>query len=173
MDYQSVVAVLRNFSNILVTGPQRSGTTICAKMIASDLNLRYVDENEFKVDKLHMLLNILGKEQNIVMQAPGLSRFCHLLNGYDVAVVFMRRDIESIIQSQERIAWPSCNEKNELSKYGYDEGIISEIKYAYWDNYQKQVTKHHFEFHYDALKSHPLWIDKEQRVDFKPRQIEL
>ena len=36
--------VLRGFDKIIVSGPQRSGTTIVARILASDLGLRFLIE---------------------------------------------------------------------------------------------------------------------------------
>ena len=39
---------LLNFAVVLVSGPQRSGTTICAKMIAHDTGHTYIPESEYQ-----------------------------------------------------------------------------------------------------------------------------
>lgn len=47
----------------------------------------------------------------------------------------------------------------ELYKYGYSTGIISRIKYEFWDTYQKDVLDYRCgEFSYNDLESHPLFI---------------
>ena len=46
---------LKEFPVVLVTGPQRSGTRICAKMIAHDTGHRFVDEREIHTDSLYEL----------------------------------------------------------------------------------------------------------------------
>ena len=38
-------AELKKFKKIIVSGPQRSGTRICGKIIAHDLDYRYCDES--------------------------------------------------------------------------------------------------------------------------------
>jgi len=164
---------LSRFETIVVTGPQRSGTTICAKIIAHELGYDYIDENEFGVHEFHRFLDIVENGLGKVLQCPGLSRYVHLLSCFnDTVIVFMKRDINDIIASQERIAWGK-NELRELEMYGYDFGCnipVAEIKYGFW-NYQKGFLKDWIEVEYESLSEHPLWIPKERRVGFKPRQV--
>ena len=88
---------LRDFSKIIVTGPQRSGTRICAKMIAHDTRHRYVDESEIGVDSLYRLWSLLRNERRFVVQCPALCRHVHLFGSADTAIVLMRRDVKDIV----------------------------------------------------------------------------
>jgi len=45
-------------------------------------------------------------------------------------------------------------------------GIISKIKYDFWEKYQKKNIKNAFEIEYNSLKKHPLWINKKERENF-------
>jgi len=103
-----------------------------------------------------------------VVQCPVLCRHVHMLAGDDVAVVLMRRRIEDIIASQKRIGW--MWEWLELARYDRLDGVISEIKYNFWDQFQKDRIKHAFEIEYENLTAHPLWLDKEVRQDFEANQ---
>ena len=80
----------------------------------------------------------------------------------------MRRRIEDIIASQERVEW--TGEPYELSRYGLKEGVISKVKYDYWDNGQKAKIHNPFEVEYESLREHPLWVPKEERLDWEPRR---
>ena len=51
---------------IFVTGAQRSGTTIAARIIASDLNANYVDESDYHPEDL---------PSNAIIQAPFIYKF--------------------------------------------------------------------------------------------------
>ena len=106
---------LKPFDKIVVTGPQRSGTRICAKMIAQDLGKEYVSEAHVGVNVFGLLEEMLEKRKNFVVQCPGLCRHVHLIGREDTAVVFMRRSLEHIIGSQRRIRWGRRNERQELS----------------------------------------------------------
>jgi hypothetical protein len=162
---------LSGFNKILVTGPQRSGTTICGKMIAQDLGMKYVDEDTFKVFDIDLFEDLINDSERLVIQCPGLCHIIHLYGRGNIAIVFMKRDIKDIIASQERIHWPK--EKGELTKYEKTEGIISKVKYDFWHFHQKDKINFQFEIEYSSLKSHPLWIPKDKRINFKPKQTKI
>ena len=164
---------LRPFKKIMVTGPQRSGTTICARMIAHDLGLRYIDEDgvgwkSASVMDENALCRLFRLETGFVVQAPAAAHICHQFSAEDTAIVFMFRNINDIIASQTRIGWPY--EDVELSKYGAAHGPIAQVKYEYWREVQKPQIIHPFEIHYKSLATHPLWVPKAERSNFKPRQ---
>ncbi|MBU2685873.1 MAG: hypothetical protein KKF27_21740, partial [Gammaproteobacteria bacterium] len=47
----------------------------------------------------------------------------------------------------------------ELYKYGYSNGVISRIKYDFWNNHQKLVLNERArEINYHYLERHPLFI---------------
>lgn len=155
---------MRRFDLIVVTGPQRSGTTIATKMIATDLDMEYVEEERFDVHYFHRLLPLLTGRR--VIQAPALSAYCHLLPE-EVAVVFMIRPVEEIQRSEQRVRWPE--EHVELAKYFRTTGTIAQVKYDVWRQHQRPNIRHWFELKYAALQQHPLWI--EDRAHFHSRQI--
>ena len=159
---------LSKFDKILVTGPQRSGTRICAKMIAHDTGHGYVDELDIKMDSLYSFQALFSREKSVVIQCPVMCRHIHMFNMDNVAVVLMRRRVEDIVASQERIAWPW--EKLELARYDRLDGVIAEVKYRFWDEYQKQRLEHAFEVEYDGLSKHPLWVTKDLRRKFSATQ---
>ncbi len=159
---------LKVFRTVLVTGPQRSGTTIAGKMIAHDTGYQYVDENEFHVDNLDEFKPIVRRRPRIVVQCPGLCRFAHHFADNQTLVVLMRRPIAGIRKSEKRINW--SEEPRELWKYGRRAGVIAEIKYQYWDEKQRAAIPHTMEIEYESLAAHPLFVPKEKRAHFKPRQ---
>jgi len=153
---------LKHHDQIVVTGPHRSGTTIVMEMIAHDLNYERYRE-----------------EKGSVYQVPLLSSKCHELPDY-VAVVFVRRPEEDILASQKRINWGDednkINEFHEITKY-HDfvslldsEWSAAKVKYEVWKRAQKEKIRHPYEINYNSLFGHPLWIPKEKRKNFNPRQ---
>jgi len=80
----------------------------------------------------------------------------------------MRRKIEDIIASQKRISWSW--EWLELARYDRTDGIIAEVKYQFWDQYQKELIKHAYENEYESLAAHPLWVAKMNARIFDARQ---
>ena len=161
---------LGGFERVLVTGPQRSGTRICSKMIAHDTGLRFVDERAFAADSLNRLWKMLQQETGIVVQCPALCRYVHLLTGESDAVVFMRRPIVDIVASQERIGWEW--EPPERIRYGGGVDLIASVKWWEWIDWQKRMIHYPFEIYYNDLAEHPLWIPKEQRANFEACQTE-
>ena len=159
---------MTQFDKILVTGPQRSGTRICARMIAHDTGYRYVDEKEIAVGHRDLLEALSGK---FVVQCPALCHCVHEFSADDTLIILMRRKIEDIIASQERIEWG--NEQDQLRRhYGGVEGPISMVRYRFWEQYQRPRIRHVLEVEYESLSGHSLWIPREARFNFAPDQWE-
>ena len=100
----------------------------------------------------------------------------HLLENDDIAVVFMLRNTDEVIQSEQRIDWLHPHNKLEKEKYFSPRSRlpISVLKTRMWRTYQKKlIGERAFELDYESLENHPLWIDKSLRENFGPRQIEL
>jgi hypothetical protein len=155
---------LAKFNKIIVTGPHRAGTRICAKMIAHDTGYEYVDESDIYFDCLHALCRLLGNTKRYVIQCPALCRYVHTLSTDDLSVVMMRRDEEDIIASQKRLN--QFAEKSELARYDHSSGVLARIKYQFWEQEQRDRIKHAFEIEYESLATHPLWIPKPLRQGF-------
>jgi len=168
-----MITKLSNEERVLVTGPQRSGTRIAAKIIANDLGYKYVDEDEFGVYDIARFLGIYEQQTNIVIQCPSMSRYAHLFNHEGTFIVFMMRDVAEIIASQKRINWTA--DKEERRRYGNvkDERPISVIKYDYWERVQKPMTLKYLEMNYNDLSTSHLWISKANRLKFTAKQTEL
>lgn len=150
-----------SFDRILVTGPQRSGTRICAKMIARDLGYRFVDEREFDTANLRKLEILLDTEEKIVVQCPALSSYIHALEAPNALVIWMDRDPEEIAASQERIRWSAKGQRRLLFDILH-EIPTTELKKMLW-RWQKRHIPHYRHVEYRALRSHPLWVDKKDR----------
>jgi hypothetical protein len=180
-----VIESLQLFDCIIVSGPQRSGTTVTAKMLSMDLNMLLHDESEFGVNNLSFVNKAIGGNINRCFQAPGMTHCLHLLensNGSNACVVWMDRPTAEIEESQERIGWKEQGYPDkQLSLYSTAPHAanseiveISEIKKWHWRNWQKEAMRlTFFEMQYgcDYHKQHEIWCDKEQRVDFLPKQI--
>jgi hypothetical protein len=166
---------LQPFSTIVVTGPQRSGTKFTAEIIAAELGLQYVHESEFGVHALDHCWKLL--DQPVVIQAPALSAYCHLLPPH-VAVVFMLRELGQILASQERIAgWRDVEEPRELAKYFRLPGgePIAQLKYAVWEQFQKPALtaagKPFLELRFPTdVENHPRFVSAAERRDWLPHQ---
>lgn len=166
---------LKQHNLILVTGPQRAGTTIAAKIIAHDTGHQYIDERDFEAVNKEQWWLIVNSAEKAVIHCPGMCRWvAEAGRRDDVLVVLVKRPIDDIIASQERIGW--SHEEFELSNY---EGFaqpgepISAVKYRYWDEVQANKIKHSGVVFYGELKRHKLWVPKKDRADFHARQTAI
>jgi len=161
---------LWQFDKIIVTGAQRSGTTIGMLILAEELGYEGIKEEEIDVDNLNLFSELLNKRR-FALQAPGLCSITHLLRGKDTAVVFMKRKVEDILASEKRIGW-NVHEPYEKAKYfTNDEEPISATKLFNWEVYQKPLLlERAFDLEYDSLKGHQLFI--ENRTGFGARQTQ-
>ena len=150
---------------ILVTGPQRSGTTIAAHIIANRLGYRYIDEGEFSIDDVGRAKQLI-RQGHVVLQAPAL---CHVAHTFGCAVVMMRRPLAEIHNSERRVHWNGCKAKAEGAKYGVDGSQVAEAKYKRWDEEQKFQCLS-FNLDYYSLSANPLWRDAQWRKRFAIRQ---
>lgn len=142
---------------IIVTGPQRSGTTIAAQILAHDFGYTYVDESEYNPQNL---------PPNAVIQAPFLLK-CVLELSYflpTASFVFMYRDKQEIVKSMKRIQWYNDFIDNPLFYsdyvnhcYDYISLLESTLSSTRWKR-----------LNYSDLASHPLFV--KQRKNFTVRQ---
>ena len=159
-----------DFSKILVTGPQRSGTRIVAKMIAHDNDIQYVSEQQIAVRDERKVRHFLYRNDRLVIQCPGLCHRIEDFSGTNILIVIVVRNVEDIIASQRRINW-NRHQHKELSLYGKKSGIISEVRYEHW-KLQKKKIANWLEIRYEDLKDHPLFIPKDLRKNFRYNQTE-
>lgn len=156
---------------MVVSGPQRSGTTFAAKVVAAELGWTFLDETTFGIQNRQMWRRLLQHEQRSVVQCPAMMRHLHDDVPDDVLVVVMRRHVSDIVASQHRIGWEW--ERTELSRYGLKSGSISEVKYDWWDTHKMDGPARWVELDYDTLSGHPMWVAPEVRVTFSPKQTEV
>lgn len=141
-------------------------------MIAHDTGHTLADETTWGVHNPAGLLAALNSPP-VVAQCPALFKWVLDRPTEEVFVVLVRRNLEEIYRSQERIAWGF--EFEELSKFGFVPAYsgghhlrAAEIKYAYWDWGTKPPLR--IEIAYDDLRNHPLWVNEEERKNFTPKQ---
>jgi hypothetical protein len=180
---------------VLVSGPQRSGTRICARMISNDIGLSYIDETdipeffrsqdrEVVIDAVQNLINgdVSGLRfpprdvENFVLHCPPFMPWIHLVKG--VFVVIMRRPIEDIERSMKRINWKENLQELEYNKIGFTRfgepkpgyvrtnSSLAKLKYNFWNSYQRKHVMDHVEIEYNDLGGHSMWIHAEDRINF-------
>jgi len=161
---------LKKYNNIVVSGPQRSGTRIAAKIIAYDTEKAYIDEKDINYHDFRLLEWYLT-QGNVVIQCPALCHMLHYITNEDTLVVMVRRPIEEIMASEHR-CWGKEPMRIELFKYGHSSGIISHVKYSVWAKMQKPTLgKRAKAINYHDLENHELFI--KDRKDFRWDQTHI
>ena len=141
---------------IIVTGPQRSGTTIAARIIAEQTGGVYVDELDY----------CLPLPDKAVVQAPFLLHQA-LEASYmipNVRFAFMYRAPGDIVASMERVEWYAdwYEDPNFYPHY---------VKhcYEYIDLLKRTLRKDQwFDVQYESLVHHPLFV--QERTGFTVKQ---
>lgn len=158
---------LRQYDAIVVTGMQRSGTTLAARIIAHDTGHIYVDEDDYGTKDVGMWVSLVTEQSwGHVIHSPAMSRYLERVSGYeDVFVVWVTRPCEEVARSAERIGW---NPAEEGAKYGLSGSIttgqVCEEKRRYWRCCQRTLFgRNYTEVAYEAFKAHPLWVEAEAR----------
>lgn len=148
-----------NYPPIVVTGPQRSGTTIASQILASDLDRQAVDESEFTMG---------ADYTNCVIQLPqALDHFILLQHVYPgVQFLFVRRDPLDIIQSMKRIQW--CKDDVHDWDVFLERYVVSRL--LLWNHIKQQAPDACSEIDYEALSDHPFFVDKDKRQKFTSKQ---
>jgi len=177
-DLEEVIQSLRIFNKILVTGPQRSGTTIAAQIIAADSSMPCVDEKEYSWRDPAIFRNLLNSKERLVIQCPNFAHIIEQFAGPGKCIVFMHRDPREIIASQRRIGWRSASYQRKLyrGKVPYLMHLVTPIcviKYLHWHLHQKVLIPHYCDLSYASLSSHPRWIKPVQRSAFNAKQTAL
>ncbi len=174
MSYKDVLPSLKLGGNhkIIVTGPQRSGTQIGAKILAHDLNLPFIEEREFNTHNLEKFIEIIKNHQKYVIHAPAMAPYIHEMPGI---IVFMNRNIKDIIRSQRRVDWKEHGlHAGSIERTKYFEGDTepsAQIKIRTWQTHQRILLETRaIDLDYESLKYHPLWVNQEDRNNFKERQ---
>jgi hypothetical protein len=164
---------LAEHSRIVVTGPQRAGTRIATKMIAADTGHTYVDESEFAFTNGAKWRKVLRRNR-VVVQCPAMMKDVVDDPPPGIFVVLMRRSLDEIHESAERIDWEGEHQGNtaELQKFGQTEGDSASLKYEYWNGHTDRSFPF-LEVNYESLKDHRLWIDKDLRKDFTAHQTTI
>lgn len=174
---QEVIDELSQYKMVIVSGPQRSGTTITAKMLSEDLGYEFINEFDGRFRNNFDNLNRLADhEQRFVVQAPVMCNVVQKLNKPGMAVVMMIRDRAEIIRSQDRINWTKHHEPTELAAYkktwGVADGRICDVKYDIWEQQKPQMQVPYYEMQYESayMKDHRLYREPKQRKNFGPKQ---
>ena len=175
MRYEDLIKELksRGFKRILVTGAHRSGTTFAAAAIAHDLGLIFYPEENIRGGSLILLKEFQKTHKKYVMQAPGLSVNCHIVD-FDI-VIMMRRNLPDIIDGMrilnDRVIQFELNRIETMFGDKYVKLGLPLAKLAIFNEIQKPLINNSAILDYESLLNHPLWIPETKRKDWHIRQI--
>ncbi len=178
MDTASLFDSLKQYRKILVTGPQRSGTTITSRILAAESGYRCVDEREFAWHDLRLFRALISTPEKMVIQCPSMSHLVEEFGQPENLVVFMQRNPLDIIASEKRVRWKSerYGKKLYCGKVSYIFHWMTPLcilKYLHWHFEQKPIIPSYVDLPYESLREHPLWIAKEKRSAFGAKQTSL
>lgn len=164
---------LKNFSKIVVTGPQRSGTNLLSQHLLDKFfefaGYQYVDELEFDFYLETRFAEKMTDKKKMVIQAPTMSHLAHHLDAPNTFVFFCIRKVSDIINSEERAGWNGHKfERANYRRSEFDQIPISQAKYDYWFFEQRAQMKCPFgEVHFSAMESSSIWSNK-AKTGFQP-----
>ncbi len=188
-ELEEIVNGFKQYRNIVVTGPQRSGTQIASRIIAEILNWDFVGEQTLfakgvKHDDCYFQWVTNTEMKTMVLQCPSISHACHL-TPKSTLVIFMIRDVDEIVASDKHRTdtfstispkqGKSVNVKSVFIKKGkqyanlFYDGEFSSIEevpqrvYDVWNNIQKKADFNWYELDYNMLEQHPFWLPLRQR----------
>lgn len=163
--------ILKGYSRIIVSGPQRTGTRFITNALASDLGYDVIDEVDYGIENTDRFMQTISERDNFVCQAPAQSYTLHNVGTPSTIILFSYRPTENIIFSQELCSW-NC-ENVEKRKYQNNREMkrfvggspISKIKYRAWEEYQKPLCLvPSLDIVYDSFKEHKDWVDMKDRT---------
>ena len=151
-----------NHPPIIITGPQRSGTTIATHILADDLNRQAIDEIDF----------IPGKDYtNCIIQSPNaMDAYVMLLHMYPgLQFILIRRSKQDIIASMKRIQW--CKDDVQDWEQFLEQYVDSRLRI--WEQVKQDFPDSCSELPYEALAGHSLFVSKDKRSAFTTQQWQV
>ena len=175
-NYDNLLLVLKRFSRILITGPQRSGTTYTSHIVAKDLGYKCYDESVIRVNDIE-LFNRYIKHEKIVMQCPDLTLRLEEINYPSTIAVFMDRNNNDIRESEKRVNWEGYPDIKKSYQEKYPSINFDEFKQTapmrkwVFNNIQKDKMQiPHLQVPYEILEQTSGFRDKEYRKSFHIKQ---
>lgn len=156
--WDEVINLSKNYKKIVVSGCQRSGTTIMAKAIAHEIKYIHHDESDFGVDNELRFSKIIENDENSVIQAPAL---LHILPKYvndNVLIVIIERNPVDVIKSMIRVNWFKHHGRREYRKYK-SEPINQPIE-LYNTKLEFANTFNNIRINYEEIKNSDLYVEK-------------
>lgn len=172
-DSKPVFEFLRKYKNIVVSGPQRSGTTACSGFVMTDLGRGKISRVSGGVN-IDQLAKQCAAKGDKVIHAAGCTFGLHRddIGGRDdTAVIWMWRDLEDVHKSEKRINWRPGAEFQRYDTKKREEVAPAKIKM--FEEEQRDKIKHLYEIDYTELEKHPLYVGPEERKAFGSRTWQI
>lgn len=178
--FDDLVKKCKKYTRIVVSGPQRSGTTYMAKQLSESLNYEHADEYSFSIRNLGMFKQKLDKE-NIVIQAPALTHILAEINHPRTLVIWMKRDFDDVKRSEDRIGWHPKDSSWEFAIYlqrfvnhfdlirSFDRSAPMKTK-IFEDVQSPKMKVDWLYVDYEIAESSPNYIKPENRKNFHSKQ---
>jgi len=177
-----------NYCNIIVSGPQRSGTTFTEFALMNDLpkltGKKWEDKKE--VGTAAGINSNYAKAKKtgtcLVQQAPKVtSQLQDIEYSNDTIVYFMGRDCVKNYASGEKIHWNCGYGKKEIEKYhGESENHFfknemhcSARQRVFVETQMDKMKAKFAIIDYESYSDHPLWVGEDTRKKFKPKQTTI
>tara|TARA_A100001515_G_C4550928_1_gene203398 strand:- start:78 stop:713 length:636 start_codon:yes stop_codon:yes gene_type:complete len=183
---EQFLKLYQDINKIIIFGPHRSGTTFTAKALAQSFNKKFIDESDFEVRNFKLFQEKI-KQDNIVVQAPGLTCCAHKLNlTKKDLIIYMHRSWVDILKSWIRVSDRDVTtewlQKKTVERYlSHDKNFKQFLKYddiylnfriQCWLKYQKPKCINAIELDYESMSNHPIWMQKESRRQFRKKQTQ-
>jgi hypothetical protein len=139
-------------------------------MIAHDTGHTYIDEARFGIWDGKRAISVAKVNSPCVIQGPGLLERAAFFDN----VILMKRDVGEIAMSLARtrkiaerlfVEYPEVYLANSGRRT-----ILPILMHALFYRCTASRVKNLIEVSYEMLDQHPLWVPKEDRVDWKNRQ---
>ena len=179
-NWKHFIDCCKYYDYIIISGPQRSGTTYVAKELAFELEYDYIDEFKHGIARFKKMLSFIENKPKVI-QAPALSHKLHKITNEKTLVVFMMRNNHDISLSEDRIGWHDKHANTEFAKYkeSFPERIerINDFKRSapmkkwIWKRCQKKEMQiDYLELPFEFISQSKGYVVKEERVNFKKKQ---
>ena len=161
---------------IIVTGCQRSGTTITSHILANAKQYMVLEDSEWLPSPEHVrtLKDLVDSGRNrLVIQSPAALNYFHYIHHLIPSIhwVGCKRDKKEIISSMERVKWMQDDYPDYLPFY------IDHIRFmnSQWGLLKQLLPKDNWtEVRYpDELQDYPEFIPENLRKDFTIKQHRL
>jgi len=179
MKYKDLLDKAKNYSRIIVTGPQRSGTTYCAYILAKDLGYTHYDEKSFDTSNYNKFKNQISKN-NFVLQTAVFTYCLQDINTPSTLIIWMDRNNKDILESEKRIKWRGLEgtKKHYMGYYPGHKDLINSftenapLKKHIFDKIQiYKMQTEWLKVPFNILNQTSEFKTKEERKKFTPKRI--